>query len=50
MSEIVVPIIETDTDKEATIYTDGFKTYGGLADYGHKKHYIIKHCQNEFAK
>ena len=49
MSEIV-PIIEANVDKEAIIYTDGFKTYDGLADYGYKKHYRIKHGQNEFAK
>ena len=49
MSEIV-PIIEAKADKEATIYTDGFKTYDGLADYGYKKHYRIKHGENEFAK
>ena len=49
MSEIV-PIIEAKADKEATIYTDGFKTYGGLADFGYKKHYRIKHGENEFAK
>ena len=49
MAEIV-PIIEANADKEAIIYTDGFKTYDGLADYGYKKHYRIKHGQNEFAK
>ena len=36
MSEIV-PIIEANADKEATIYTDGFKTYDRLADYGYNK-------------
>ena len=32
----------------AVIYTDGFKTYDGLADYGYKKHYRVKHTNNEF--
>ena len=46
----IVPIIEANADKEATIYTDRFKTYDGLADYGYKKHYRIRHSLNEFAK
>lgn len=45
----IMPIIEQQADKESTIYTDGFKTYDGLADFGYKKHYRIKHSQNEFA-
>jgi len=46
----IVPIIEQQADKESTIYTDGFKTYDGLADFGYKTHYRIKHSTNEFAK
>jgi len=36
-------------DKGAVIYTDGFKTYGVLADYSYKKHYRVKHGENEIA-
>jgi transposase len=48
MSELM-PIIKGKADKGAVIYTDGFKTYDGLADYGYKKHYRVKHGVNEFA-
>jgi len=48
MSEII-PIIEQQADKNAIIYTDGFKTYDGLTYFGYKKHYRIKHIQNQFA-
>ena len=46
----LIPIIEEQANKDATLYTDGFKTYDGLADYGYKKHYRVKHSENEFAK
>ena len=46
----LMPIIKGKADKEAVIYTDGFKTYDGLADYGYKRHYRVKHGENEFAK
>ena len=45
----LMPIIKGKADKGAVIYTDGFKTYDGLADYGYKKHYRVKHGENEFA-
>ena len=46
----IMPIIKGKADKGAIIYTDGFKTYDGLADYGYKRHYRVKHGENEFAK
>ena len=49
LSEIM-PVIKGKADKQAIIYTDGFRTYDGLADYGYKKHYRVKHGENEFAK
>jgi len=45
----LMPIIKGKADNGAVIYTDGFKTYDGLADYGYKKHYRVKHAENEFA-
>lgn len=45
----LMPIIKGKADKGAVIYTDGFKTYDGLADFGYKRHYRIKHNDNEFA-
>ena len=44
----ILPIIERKANKESTIYTDYFKTYDGLADFGYKRHYRIKHSDNEF--
>jgi transposase len=49
MSELM-PIIKGKADKESVLYTDGFKTYDGLVNYGYKKHYRVKHGENEFAK
>ena len=45
----LLPIIRGKADTGAVIYTDGFKTYDGLADFGYKKHYRVKHGENEFA-
>ncbi len=33
----------------STIYTDGFKTYDGLVNFGDQKHYRAQHGNNEFA-
>ncbi|MDR0437920.1 MAG: IS1595 family transposase [Bacteroidales bacterium] len=46
----LMPIIRGKADPSATVYTDGFKTYDGLADLGYKKHYRVNHGENEFAK
>ena len=46
----IMPIIIDKADKESVLYTDGFKTYDGLANLGYKKHFRIKHSNNEFAK
>ena len=35
----LMPIIEAKASKDSTIYTDCFKSYDGLVDYGYKKHY-----------
>ena len=35
--------------KEAVVYTDGFKTYDRLVSVGYRKHYRVKHGENEFA-
>lgn len=45
----ILPIIEQRASKDSTLYTDSFRTYDGLADFGYKKHYRIKHSDNEFA-
>ena len=45
----LLPIIEELADKESVIYTDGWKSYDGLVDYGYKQHYRVKHSANQFA-
>lgn len=45
----LMPIIQGKADTGAVIYSDGFKTYDGLVNYGYKKHYRVKHGENEFA-
>ena len=45
----LLPIIEELADKESVIYTDGWKSYDGLVDYGYKQHYRMKHSNNQFA-
>ena len=45
----IMPIIEDKASKDSTIYTDGFKVYDGLVNYGYKKHFRVKHSRNEFA-
>ncbi|MBR0071539.1 MAG: IS1595 family transposase [Campylobacter sp.] len=46
----LLPILRNYSELEnSTIYTDGWKAYDGLVDYGAKAHYRVKHCENEFA-
>ena len=45
----LLPIIQSKVNAKSAVYTDGFKSYDGLVDAGYKKHYRVKHGQNEFA-
>ncbi len=45
----LLPIIQQKVDIESIIYTDGFKSYDGLVNFGYRKHYRIHHGKNEFA-
>ncbi|MBS9768491.1 MAG: IS1595 family transposase [Flavobacteriaceae bacterium] len=45
----LLPIIKGKADTNAVIYSDGFKTYDGLVNYGYKEHFRVKHSDNEFA-
>ena len=45
----LLPIIKGKADTDAVIYSDGFKSYDWLVNYGYKKHYRVKHGENEFA-
>ncbi len=46
---MLLPIIEANISKDNIIYTDGFKSYDGLVDYGYKRHYRVNHSK-EFSK
>ena len=41
----LLPIIEEKISKDSIIYTDGFRAYDCLVDYGYKQHYRIKHSE-----
>ena len=46
----LLPILSGFADiKHSTIYSDTWKAYDGLVDYGAKAHYRVKHSKNEFA-
>ena len=45
----IIPIIRQQADKELISSSNVFKTYDSLADYSCKKHYRIKHSENEIA-
>ena len=45
----LLPIIKGKADEGSVIFSDGFKTYDGLANYGYKQHFRINHSNNEFA-
>jgi transposase-like protein len=42
-------IIRGKVDPDSVIHTDYWRGYNGLVDVGYKKHFRIKHSQNEFA-
>ena len=48
-ASVLMPIIADKINKDSVVYTDGFKTYDGLVNFGYKKHRRIKHGENEFA-
>jgi len=41
----LLPIIADKASKESIIFTDSFKSYAGLIDYGYKHHFRVKHCE-----
>ncbi len=46
----ILPIIRQKAARSVVLYSDGLKPYDGLADFGYKRHYRIKHSHNEFAQ
>ena len=46
----LLPIIRDFAElKESEIYSDSWKAYDGLVDFGAKAHYRVKHAKFEFA-
>lgn len=43
-------IVQSKVEPDSTIYSDGWKSYDGLVDWGYKRHYRVNHGQNEFAR
>ena len=42
---VLMSIIEELAAKDSVIFSDGFKSYDGLIDYGYKHHFRVKHCE-----
>ena len=46
----LIPILSQYSELDSsTIYSDCWKAYDGLVDYGAKAHYRVKHSKNEFS-
>ena len=43
-------IVQAKVEPNSTIYSDGWKSYDGLVDWGYKRHYRVNHGDNEFAR
>jgi transposase len=43
-------IVQAKVEPDSTIYSDGWKSYDGLVDWGYKKHYRVHHGANEFVQ
>ena len=48
--ETLKQIIQARIAADSTVYSDGWRSYDGLVDWGYKKHYRVNHGQNEFAR
>lgn len=45
----LLPIIKERISKNSVVYTDSFKTYDGLVNFGYRRHHRVRHGENEFA-
>ncbi len=46
--ETLKQIVQAKIEPDSTIYSDGWKSYDGLVDWGYKRHYRVNHGSNEF--
>ncbi len=42
-------LIKQKVNRDSVIHSDGWKGYDGLVDIGYKKHYRVRHKNNQFA-
>ena len=47
-NELMLILSQYSKLDSSTIYSDCWKAYDGLVDYGAKAHYRVKHSKNEF--
>ncbi len=45
----LIPIIQGKAEANSVLFSDGFKTYNGLVNYGYKQHFRVNHGENESA-
>jgi transposase-like protein len=43
-------IVQAKVEPNSPIYSDGWRSYDGLVDWGYKRHYRVNHGANEFAR
>jgi len=48
--DILQAVIRGKIDKSAVIYSDKWRGYDGLVDFGYDKHFRVNHGDNEFSK
>jgi len=48
--ENILPVIQGKILNEATVHTDGWRSYDGLIDLKNFKHYRVYHSKDEFAR
>ncbi|HRC28287.1 MAG TPA: IS1595 family transposase [Candidatus Saccharimonas sp.] len=46
--ETLKQIVQAKVEPDSTIYSDGWRSYDGLVDWGYKRHYRVSHGENEF--
>ena len=47
--KVLQQVIEARINPTSTVYSDGWKAYDGLIDWGYQKHYRVNHSASEFA-
>ena len=45
-----MPIILEQAEKESLMFSDTWKSYDGIVDFGYKKHYRVKHGRGEYVR